>query len=379
MIRGATLLALILFMLNCLIMSLLGRENRPCNPNVNHIPIESTITISSPKHTKHLAEPNKTSLSNQADRLCATTGRFEITCDRSKMTRVVSQRSGSALTLRDKPRKLIYGMIFDCEEWMLEIKLNELGHAVDHFIIVEGLYTLQNRKRNQCLPALLESNERISKWIHKIVYIYDTEPIHNFQYWEAEVYYRDLIGLKGLSQIETAGDDLIIVTDVDEIPSVDFLWVLKQFDGFTTAIKIGLLWTYYNFKWVNDRPWSINAILSVHELGLVGNHTNRIRFDLAGKEGWSTGDTVVGWHCSWCMPTVRFLDKMSHFAHSELNQARFANVGWLNSMRMQGLWFPDAAPNGCIQAQLQLPFYVQANTHRFETLCSQDFVDNDTE
>ena len=303
-------------------------------------------------------------------RACATPDKFQMTWNVSDMIALIASSSRTHLQRRATPRKLIYGMLFDCEEEMLEIKLNELGHVVDHFIIVEGQYSLQNRIRTQCLPDLLKSNEHLSRWSHKIVYVYDSEPVQHFQYWEAEVYYRNLIGIKGLQRLDTAGDDLVIVTDVDELPSANFLWVLKHYEGFATAINMGLLWTYYSFKWVNPKAWPVNAILSVRELSQVNNQTNRIRFDMAGQSSWTTGDAVVGWHCSWCMPVARYLDKMAHFAHSELNQAKFSNIAWLNSMRAQGLWFPDSAPNACIQTQMQVPGYVQANMSRFETICT---------
>lgn len=351
----------LLVLLNCFMMASFYSElHRPPRP-------KQEILLLPPLHSTH---PSRTAArAIEADRRCAL-DKFMITWNVSDMIELIASRSKAHLRLRVNPRKLIYGMLFDCEEQMLEIKLNELGHVVDHFIIVEGLYSLQNHIRVQCLPSLLRSNEHISRWEHKIVYVYDTEPIQRFQYWEAEVYYRDLIGMRGLPRIGAAADDLVIVTDVDELPSAKFLWVLKHYEGFATAINMGLLWTYYSFKWVNPNAWAVNAILSVQDLARVGNQTNRIRFDLAGQSSWRTGDAVVGWHCSWCMPVARYVDKMAHFAHRELNQAKFSSIHWLNSMRQQGLWFPEAAPNGCIQAQMQVPGYVRANLSRFMDICT---------
>jgi len=286
---------------------------------------------------------------------------------------LISERNdGRVLQRREHPRKLIQGMTFDCEEWMMEIKLNELGTVVDHFIIVEGAYTLQNTRREQCFPRIAKSNERIEKWMDKIVYVYDEQPITGFTYWEAEVYYRDLIGLAGLRQIDDlAEEDLVVITDMDELPHPNFLWVLKSYDGFRTPINLRMLWSYYSFKWMNTVAWSVNAIVSVGELSLAGNKTNQVRFNLLSTSStWTTGPTmIVGWHCSWCMPTEKFIDKMAHFAHSELNQDRFRDVRWLDHMREQGLWFPDSAPNGCVQTEVQVPKYVEMNVERFQQLC----------
>lgn len=296
---------------------------------------------------------------------------FTVMQDVGQLIRGIAERQDGRAPLqkRDRPRKLIHGMPFDCEEWMLEIKLNELAEVVDHFILVEGGFTLQNTRREQCFPRIANTNARIAPWAEKIVYIYDERPIPEFTYWEAEVYYRDLIGLEGLPRIQggLTEDDLVVVTDVDELPDPSFLWVLKWYNGFRTPINMHMRWSYYSFGWMNTASWSVNAIVSLRDLALAGNRTNAVRLGVAS---WSTGPTMlVGWHCSWCLPTDRFIDKMAHFAHTELNQMRFHNVEWLEKMRQHGLWFPDAAPNGCVQSRVVLPQYVEQNMDRFKAIC----------
>ena len=292
---------------------------------------------------------------------------FSVTQHRSDIVAMISNRNGN-LQRRVAPRKIVYGMTFDCEEWLLEIKLNELGDIVDYFIIVEGSFTFQNTERKQCFPVIMAANGQISKWHNKIIYVYDTERIRDFEYWEAEVHYRNMIGVKGLARINTTDEDLIVISDVDELPHPNFLWALKWHDGFSTAISMSMLWSYYSFKWVNPKSWTLKAILSVREVKLVQNQTNRVRFDLAGQPGWETSDTLVGWHCSWCIPTRAFLDKLAHFAHKELNQDPFKRIEWLNSMRAKGLWFPDSGPNGCVQSRLQIPEYVKNNLQKFKQI-----------
>ena len=323
-----------------------------------------------PVNDKPLAEiaPNSSVTTEPATRRCEQPAEsFSVTQHRSDIIAMISSRNGN-LHRRVVPRNIVFGMTFDCEEWLLEIKLNELGDVVDYFIIVEGAFTFQNTERKQCFPGIMAANGQISKWRNKIIYVYDTERIQDFEYWEAEVHYRNMIGVKGLTQISTTDEDLVIITDVDELPHPNFLWALKWHDGFRTAISLSMLWSYYSFKWINPKPWTLKAILSVREVKLVQNQTNRVRFDLAGQPGWETSDTLVGWHCSWCLPTRGFLDKLAHFAHKELNQDPFKKIEWLNSMRAQGLWFPDSGPNGCVQSRLQIPQYVRNNLQKFKQI-----------
>jgi len=263
-------------------------------------------------------------------------------------------------------------MLFDCEEWMLEIKLNEVGHLIDHFIIVEGRYSLQNKPRTQCFPRISSSNQQIARWLEKIVYVYDVAPILSFQYWEAEVYYRDQIGVQGLPRLpHIQPDDLMIISDVDELLTDRFLYSLKWFDGFPTLIEVRLLWSYYSFYWVNPNLWKTKLIVSMRDLdSLANNRTNAVRFNLLGGQDVWRPTEIVGWHCSWCMPTEQFLSKMQNFAHSELNTRVHHDLHYLARMRDHGLWFADQQPNACIQTRLQYPEYVRTRLSNFSQIAA---------
>ena len=275
--------------------------------------------------------------------------------------------SMAAFTPRQIPRVLVWGMLFDCEEWMLEIKLNEVGHVVDHFVIVEGAFSLQNAPREQCFPQILARNGRISKWGSKIKYIHDAQQIEGFKFWEAEVYYRDQIGVQGLETLpDLKHDDLFIVSDMDELLTPSFLHRLKWFDGFPTIIEVRLLWSYYAFFWRNPVPTTARLISSVGELRELGrNRTNALRHNSYGSKSVWRPQAIVGWHCSWCMPTPQFLSKMQNFAHAKYNTQRNRNLTFLSHMRARGLWFPDQQPNGCTPANVQAPEYARLNARRF--------------
>ena len=263
---------------------------------------------------------------------------------------------------------------------MLEIKLAEMGEEIHRFILVEGAFSLQNTpRREQCFPRIAAANPRIARWMHKLIYVYDADPIPGrFRYWEAEVHYRDLIGLRGLPRVPglRRDEDLVLIGDVDEIFSARFLRFLRFLPrGHPTLMRVDFLWTYYSFAWVNPRPHSINAIASVAELdALGGNRTNAIRFNLLGAGQGGVVEVhaplLVGWHCSWCMPTEAFLSKMRHLAHRELNTPKHASLAYLERMRREGLWFAGEEPNGCLQVRqhLQAPEHALADPVRFEFL-----------
>jgi beta-1,4-mannosyl-glycoprotein beta-1,4-N-acetylglucosaminyltransferase len=128
--------------------------------------------------------------------------------------------------------------IFDCfmyfdEEIVLDLRLNTLNEHVDYFVIVESSFTHKGEKRK-----LMFNHEKFSKFKNKIIYLtYDEEPkniekvldndseseksrkyIFNAAYRENGQ--RNFIS-HGLSN--ATDNDLILVSDVDEIPNLEEL------------------------------------------------------------------------------------------------------------------------------------------------------------
>ena len=128
--------------------------------------------------------------------------------------------------------------IFDCfmyydEEMILDLRLNYLNNYVDYFIIVESIYTHSGLRRK-----LLFDINNFSKFKKKIIYIVLNEEPKNLDRIEKkddenainsklilnavkrENLQRDTIqnGLTLATQ-----NDLIIISDVDEIPNLESL------------------------------------------------------------------------------------------------------------------------------------------------------------
>jgi len=132
--------------------------------------------------------------------------------------------------------------IFDCfmfydEEVVLDIRLNTLKNSVDCFVIVESKFYHNGKKRD-----LKFNIDNFPKFKDKIIYIVqDEEPLdlesvkkdddegtksHKFIFnaHKRENFQRNLIS-KGL--VKSNEDDLIMISDVDEIPNLKNLNVAK--------------------------------------------------------------------------------------------------------------------------------------------------------
>jgi len=121
--------------------------------------------------------------------------------------------------------------LFDCfvfnnEFDILEIRLREMGGLVDRFVLVEANETQTGRKK----PFHFEEHrERFAAWADRIVHVKVTFPEklppargkrRREGGWEREHYQRDEIA-RGIGQ--AAPDDLILISDVDEIVRADRL------------------------------------------------------------------------------------------------------------------------------------------------------------
>ena len=115
-------------------------------------------------------------------------------------------------------------MIYDCfsywdEDLLLDLRLNILDKHVDFFVIVEGNKTWQNNSKN-----LRFDINRFSKFKEKIIYVPVTNMPDGINPYLRENFQRNSI-MRGLEKCKD--DDLIIISDLDEIPNPD---QLKKFN-----------------------------------------------------------------------------------------------------------------------------------------------------
>ena len=153
-------------------------------------------------------------------------------------------------------------MYYD-EDLVLELRLNILNKDVNNFVIVESKYTHSGEKRK-----LLFDINKYSKFKDKINYIIlenephnleiihddDTEDKKNSKYimnaLKRENFQRNEI-TKGL--IEANQDDLILISDVDEIPNLSNL-DFNKINNEIILFKQNFYYYKFNLK-LEDVPW----------------------------------------------------------------------------------------------------------------------------
>ncbi|XP_070378102.1 beta-1,4-mannosyl-glycoprotein 4-beta-N-acetylglucosaminyltransferase-like [Dermacentor albipictus] len=151
-------------------------------------------------------------------------------------------------------------MVFNHELDLLEIRVKELGDAVDYYLVVESTYAFSGVEK----PLHLRSNLSagfLREHAHKIVPI--SVDFYNYDDgnpWGPENYLRTSVWYEGHRRLKNiSDDDLFIMSDADEIPSRDVVLFLKHHDGYGEPILLSLRWFMYGFFWENSVP--VNVVI----------------------------------------------------------------------------------------------------------------------
>jgi len=218
-------------------------------------------------------------------------------------------------------RKIIDSFIFYNELPLLEMRLNELYDHVDYFVLVEMNTTFTGNSK----PYYFADNrERFRKFWDKLIYITDmgqTLP-KTKNPWVKEYYQRNLIreGIDKNTIPDIKGDDIVLVSDVDEIPDPE---ALKQ-----TAFEKDKIYFfeqryfYYNFSCEFDFKWK-------GTMGFNYDLLPDIDLNMIRKDKYRDKDERVdyvpdgGWHCSYFGGADRIIDKIEQFSHQEYNKPEY--------------------------------------------------------
>uniref|UniRef100_A0A131Z1L7 Beta-1,4-mannosyl-glycoprotein beta-1,4-N-acetylglucosaminyltransferase n=1 Tax=Rhipicephalus appendiculatus TaxID=34631 RepID=A0A131Z1L7_RHIAP len=296
--------------------------------------------------------------------------------------------SAGLIRRRRKPRAVINGFIFNHELDILEVRIKELGNAVDYFIIVESIYTNVGAEK----PLYLKSNLSagfLREHAHKIIpiamdfYNYiDGEP------WSPENYLRSSIWYEGQRRLRNIQrDDLFIMSDADEIPSREVVLFLKHHDGYGEPILLRLRWFLYGFFWENREPVNVSSVCTVAFMReKYENDSLRLRtlnpytdedlpeagtfIDMWTIEG--TPPRYAGWHCSWCFDAHGIQVKLASAQRDDGVRwgdiAEKTDIAYINSLRRRGQYFDESTPLNHCDPYEAAPAYVAKHAQRFRHL-----------
>jgi beta-1,4-mannosyl-glycoprotein beta-1,4-N-acetylglucosaminyltransferase len=262
--------------------------------------------------------------------------------------------------------------IYDCfqffnEENILDIRLNILSPFVDYFVIVESNYDHQGNLRE-----LVFNKKKFEKFAHKIRYVVVKDICqsliknHKGGHSLIEQYQRNAImrGLKGSNN-----EDLIIISDVDEIPDLRKLnlYNKKNYAVFSQRM--------FNFKLnlmnMTESNWHGSRMCLKKNLKSP-QYLRNLKFK---KYPFWRLDKIKniqiiengGWHFSYVQDVSLIVKKIKSFSHGELNDPSLVNENSVREKIIQGVdIFNRNIEYKKVEIDNSFPEYIQNNINKFE-------------
>ena len=224
--------------------------------------------------------------------------------------------------------KIIDCFLYFNEDKILDIRLNILNSYVNTFVIAEFDLTFQGEKRKKNFNI-----KKFKKFKNKIKYFYIKTPkyliekLKNDQ-WVIEFYQRNY--LKKLIKFCNK-EDLIIVSDIDEIPN------LHNINKFNFEKKIGvfiqkLFYYKMNLLVKTNKPWQGSRILKKKNL----SSCQQLRFERISssyiKNFFNKKLKPIyngGWHFSYLMNPNKIKKKIQSFGHIEYNKSKYTEINYI--------------------------------------------------
>lgn len=217
---------------------------------------------------------------------------------------------------------------------MLIFRLKELYNKVDYFVLVESTKTFSNKDK----ILYFDINKRIfNKYLDKIIHIIvDDNPI-SLNAWDNEIFQRNCI-MRGLDKIPNLKEnDIIILTDCDEIISTSVLDKINNMEiVINKPYRLYMDLYIYNLTTKGPNKWTLPIILpylyllknTLHEYRLNLSHTNII--------------DKAGWHFTYFGDEQFIMNKITSFSHQELNIPCLNNKeNIISCIKNKKCWFQD--------------------------------------
>jgi len=236
-----------------------------------------------------------------------------------------------------RERKVYDLFLLSTELDWLEIRLHTLSPYVDFFVVVESRTTFTGLPK----PAVLQDHwEDFAPFHNKIIHRVIDDPgsaVLGSVTWDHEDFLRNAMlhgvfpGLVG-TWMEAREGDVLIVSDVDEIPKPETLVVLRKCE-FPDRLTLRSDFYYYSFQWLHaGEEWAhpqvttykgLTSTIPPKDLRNGEPTTHGFLYLNHLQSWWQRADLWnAAWHCSSCFATVREMQrKMESFSHTSLDTA----------------------------------------------------------
>lgn len=227
--------------------------------------------------------------------------------------------------------KIIDCFIFYNELDMLKFRLEYLYDAVDYFVLVEATSTYTGNSKQLIFN---ENKHMFSKYLDKIIHvIVDDMPtkqpfslrfirsgLKHIPLAELREHHQRTCISRGISQLNLSPNDIIIISDVDEIPDKNTLKSnLATIKNYVIYALVQDMY-YYNLNIKAKSNWILPKVLNYKTYAYSNLTPQQLRV--------KTPDVLIykgGWHFSYFGDINFISNKLKNFCHTEYNTPEFTN------------------------------------------------------
>ena len=220
--------------------------------------------------------------------------------------------------------------IFDCvtffeENRQMNLRFNILDNYVDQFIVCEGKYDHQGRKKKINFNV-----NNYKKFKKKIIHVIVENFPRNLNPWERQAFQREQI-LKNINQAKE--DDLILFSDPDEIPNLSNFKKIKFKKKYIIFLqdlfyyKLNIKEVRFGNNWEGTRGCLKKNLKSIDYMRQKVLKKNlKYGFWRIDKERNLQILKNGGWHFSYLLTPIEIKRKIQTFAHNEFNKQKYTNL-----------------------------------------------------
>ncbi|XP_060214020.1 uncharacterized protein LOC132641150 isoform X1 [Lycium barbarum] len=221
--------------------------------------------------------------------------------------------------IREYPRRVFDAVLFSNELEMLTIRWKELYPYITEFVLIESNSTFTGLPK----PSYFASHRDQFEFVEsRLTYGQIPGRFRKGENPFVEEAYQRLALDYLLKQAGIQDNDLLIMSDVDEIPSRHTINLLRWCDEVPSVLHLRLKNYLYSFEFlVDNNSWRA----SVHRY-----QSGKTRYAHFRQSDVILAD--AGWHCSFCFRHIsEFIFKMKAYSH--FDRVRFSH--FLNPKRVQ--------------------------------------------
>ncbi len=240
---------------------------------------------------------------------------------------------------RARPVNVFDGFTFDDELDMLRVRMQELAAAVFKFVVVEATVTHAGEPKSLVFQ---ENRALFAEFEGQVLHVaLDSLPRQQDEcaagnascsystHWQREGGQRNAIAAAierycAQPASSCSGDDVVLISDVDEIPRVHVVEQLRACGGFVFPVALQLRMHYYtvNSVWLagdgSAWPWSHAKAATLSLLRQPHHSPYLLRLN-SPPPRMALRD--AGWHLSYFGGVDTIAKKIRHLAHQENNRA----------------------------------------------------------